>query len=59
MDNVRTKASRNTSDSKSLKSTIPEAVTNALKIKQGDFLDWDLEVKDGKLVAIFRKAEAV
>jgi uncharacterized membrane protein YkoI len=59
MENVRTKVSRNTSDSKSLKSTIPEAVTNALKIAQGDFLDWDLEVVDGKLIVIVKKVEKV
>ena len=56
LSDVRTKVSHNTSRSHSLKSTIPEGVVDALKIKHGDSVEWSLEAKDGKLIAIVVKA---
>ena len=54
---MRTKVSFNTKASHSLKSTIPEGVAEALKINQGDSVDWSLESRDGKIVAVVTKAE--
>ena len=58
MKGVKTKVSHNTSTSHSLKSTIPEGVAEALKLDHGDSVDWSLEPRGGKIVAIVTKAEA-
>lgn len=42
-------------NSQSLRGTIPTGIVSALKIKHGDVLTWDVEVKEGKIVAIVKK----
>jgi antitoxin component of MazEF toxin-antitoxin module len=42
--------------SKSLRTTIPEAVVQALKLTDNDFLDWNIEAVGGDLVVRIRKA---
>ena len=54
---MRTKVSKNTTKSHSLKSTIPEGIAEALKLVQGDSVDWSVEVRDGRIVALVEKAE--
>jgi len=44
---------RETSDS--LRTTIPSEFVVALKLKHGDDLEWELDVKDGKIVAVARR----
>jgi bifunctional DNA-binding transcriptional regulator/antitoxin component of YhaV-PrlF toxin-antitoxin module len=43
-------------DSPSLRATVPEAVAKTLKLKHGDQLLWEIEVRDGQLVVVVKKA---
>jgi len=43
--------------SNSLKTTIPAGVVNALKIKAGDKVVWNLEAKEGIIIAVVKKTE--
>jgi len=36
----------------------PQGVVESLKLEQGDTLNWSIEVKEGKIVAVVEKAEA-
>jgi len=44
--------------SKSLRTTIPEAVVQALKIKEKDMLDWEIEAVGSELVLRVRVVRA-
>ena len=52
----KSKAFSVSSGSDSLKATIPIAVVKALKIGHGDVLNWEIEVRDGKIIALVEKA---
>jgi hypothetical protein len=54
---MRTKVSFNTSKSHSLKSTIPEGIAEALKLDASSFVEWNLEVREDKIIAVVKKAE--
>jgi len=44
--------------SPSLRATIPEGIVAFLNVKEGDKLDWTMEVaRDGKRIVIVRKAK--
>jgi hypothetical protein len=36
----------------SLRTTVPKSIVNMLKLKEGDTLDWQLSVVNGKMVLI-------
>jgi len=42
---------------KSLRATIPEGIVAFLEMKQGDILDWKMDIKDGERIVIIRKAK--
>lgn len=42
---------------KSLRATIPEGIVAFLDIKQGDVLDWRMDIVNGERVVVIRKAK--
>ncbi len=46
-----TKAS---SKSESLRATVPKGIVSFLKLKIGETLEWEMEIKDGERVAMVR-----
>jgi hypothetical protein len=36
--------------------TVPTSVVTFMKLKEGDFIDWDLQVINGKMTLIVSKA---
>ncbi len=42
-------------DSASLRGTIPQFVVEGLKLSHRDTLDWQIEARDGKIIAIVEK----
>lgn len=54
---MKTKVGLNRPGSPSLKTTIPQGIVSAMKLNQGDTLEWSIEVKDGKLVVCLEKSE--
>lgn len=52
--NMESTTSLNRPGSSSLKTTIPAGVVNALKLKAGDKVVWNLEVKEGQIVAFVK-----
>jgi hypothetical protein len=52
---LKTKASVARPGSPSLRATIPEGIVAFLNIKEGDILDWKMEMIDDKRVAILEK----
>jgi len=55
--NVKTKVRLNTPDSPSLRTTIPLAFAETLRLKPGDTIEWSLETKAGKHILIIEKDE--
>jgi len=55
---METKAFQIRPNSPSLRATIPEGIVKTLKLLHGDTLIWDLEARDGEIVAIVRKSSA-
>jgi len=53
--NMESTTSLNRPGSSSLKTTIPTGVVNALKLKAGDKVVWNLEAKEGQIIAIVKK----
>jgi len=43
-----------TSRGNSLRTTVPSGIVKQFNLREKDILDWNLEVKDGKLVLIVR-----
>ena len=41
--------------SPSIRTTIPEGVVSALKLKAGDEIEWEIEMSHGALVAVIKK----
>jgi hypothetical protein len=54
---METKVFLNRTDSLSLRATIPRGVVSDLKLKDADSIHWELESRDGKIVAVVTKAE--
>ena len=40
---------------KSLRATVPEGIVDFLEIKEGDKLEWKMDIRDGERIAIVRK----
>ena len=40
----------------SLRATVPKSVVTFMKLKEGDFIDWDLQVINGRMTLIVTKA---
>ena len=53
----RTKLNRANNNSPSLRTTVPEGVVSDLKVEEGDSLEWERIVHDGKIVIRIKKAE--
>jgi len=53
--NMESTTSLNRPGSSSLKTTIPTGVVNALKLKAGDKVVWNLEAKEGRIIAVVNK----
>jgi len=56
-DSMRSKVFQVRQNSTSLRGTIPQSIVDILNLKHGDTVEWAYEIKDGKIVAIFQKAE--
>lgn len=54
----RTKVFKVREGSDSLKGTIPNDVVSALKLKDGDEIEWEIEVIGGAIAVVARKARA-
>jgi hypothetical protein len=52
----RTKLNRANSKSPSLRTTVPESVVNELKVKEGDSIEWERIIHDGKIAIRVKKA---
>jgi bifunctional DNA-binding transcriptional regulator/antitoxin component of YhaV-PrlF toxin-antitoxin module len=52
---LKTKASVARPGSPSLRATIPEGIVAFLNIKEGDILEWKMEMIDDKRIAIIEK----
>lgn len=42
---------------KSLRATVPEGIVVFLELREGDKLEWKMDVQDGERIAIVRKAK--
>jgi len=40
--------------SESLRATVPKGIVNFLKLKSGETIDWEMEIKDNQRVAIVK-----
>jgi hypothetical protein len=40
----------------SVRTTVPEGITEFLEVKAGDKLDWKMEVQDNDRIAVVKKA---
>ena len=40
--------------SESLRSTVPKGIVSFLKLKVGDTLEWEMEIKDSERIALVR-----
>ena len=54
---LKTKIAIAKTGSRSLKTTIPEAMVYYLNLKQGDIAEWEMETFRGKRAAILRRVE--
>ena len=53
----RTKLNRANNNSPSLRTTVPEGVVNELKVKEGDSLEWERIIHEGRIAIRVRKTE--
>jgi hypothetical protein len=53
----RTKLNRANNNSPSLRTTVPEGVVSELKVKEGDSLEWERIIHEGKIAIRIKKAE--
>jgi hypothetical protein len=42
---------------KSLRATVPEGMVAFLELREGDKLEWRMDIQDGERIAIVRKAK--
>lgn len=54
---VKSKVSYVRKGSTSVKAIIPEGVADALKVRHGDELEWELQAEGSRIVAKVKKAE--
>jgi bifunctional DNA-binding transcriptional regulator/antitoxin component of YhaV-PrlF toxin-antitoxin module len=52
---LKTKASVARPGSRSLRATIPEGIVAFLDIKEGDKLDWRMDIQNGERVVVVKK----
>jgi len=52
---MKTKVFLVRANSPSMKGTIPLPIVEALKLEHGDEIDWQLEARNGKIVAVVEK----
>ncbi len=55
IETMKTKVFQVRPGSPSLRGTIPFTVVEGLKLSHGDSLEWQIEAKDGKIIAIVEK----
>ncbi len=48
---------RASTNSPSVRATIPEDIAKEMQLSVGDVLDWEIEIRKGRKVAIVRKLE--
>jgi len=48
---------RASSNSPSVRATIPEEIAKEMQLSVGDVLDWETEVRKGRKVAVVKKLE--
>lgn len=53
----RTRLNRANNTSPSLRTTVPESVVNELKVKEGDSVEWERIIHEGKIAIRVKKAE--
>ena len=53
---VKTKLSRANTNGPSLRTTIPQAVVEAMGLSDGDEIDWLIKNANGSLIAMIRKS---
>ena len=53
----KTRLAKAQSKSGSIRSTIPSGIAAHLKLSEGDWIDWSLEIVKNELVAVVRKIE--
>jgi hypothetical protein len=53
----KTRLAKAQSKSDSIRSTIPSGIATHLKLNEGDWIDWSLEIVKNELVAVVRKIE--
>ena len=53
----RTKLNKANNNSPSLRSTVPESVVRELKLQEGDAIEWEHIVYEGKIAIRVKKAE--
>lgn len=44
---------------RTLRTTVPIALVRMLGLKEGSLLEWDMEIKDGKMVVLVRPTEPI
>lgn len=52
----RTKLNRANTKSPSLRTTVPESVVNELKVEEGDSIEWERIIYEGKIAIRVKKA---
>lgn len=48
------KLTKATNDSNSLRVTVPPSVVNSLKLSEGDYVEWEIDIRDSELVAFVK-----
>ena len=56
---MKTKIFLARANSPSMKGTIPLSIVEALKLEHGDEIDWQIEVRNGKIVAVMEKVNSL
>jgi hypothetical protein len=51
----KTRLVKASSKFESLRATVPKSIVTFMKLKEGDFIDWDLQVLNGKMTLIVSK----
>jgi hypothetical protein len=52
----KSKLSKGSSEFESLRTTVPRIVVKNLNLKQGDYIEWEMQIVDGKMTYTVRKA---
>lgn len=54
---MKTKINKASSTHEQIRTTIPSAIANQLKLELGDSIDWELDKVNGVWIAIIKKVE--